>query len=316
MLDLPPSPSQGSDDTGAHRREGEWTLQSLGTYLQSIPTKKDFEGYVTRLEESYKQEIRVLKHDIQDIGVRVDEIERRTNDLSACARDHHSAIQFLLHREEEHSMLMDDIENRNRRNNIRIRGIPESVATKDLDPTLQRLFAAILEVSTPTPIELDRAHRSLGPRPSDADRPRDIICRVHYYRQKEAIMLAMRSRNSIDFEGHPVSILQDLSRRTLQLRRALRPLLEALRERNILYRWGYPFALTARKENKSASFRGLGDLPHFLSTFELPVISLPDWPKSPTLLDPPRFEPWQDVSKRRKKSSPARSTASSSASGT
>lgn len=47
--------------------EEEWTLQSLGNYLQTIPTKKDFERYVARLEDSYKQEIQVLKHDIQGI---------------------------------------------------------------------------------------------------------------------------------------------------------------------------------------------------------------------------------------------------------
>lgn len=79
--------------------EDEWTLQSLGKYLQSIPTKQDFEKYVTRLERTYKQEIQVLKVDIQDIGDRVNEVERQQADVSPCVQGHHSAIQYLISKE-------------------------------------------------------------------------------------------------------------------------------------------------------------------------------------------------------------------------
>lgn len=73
--------------------EEEWTPQSLGKYLQSINTKTDFEHvYVARPEDSYKQEIQVLKRDLQGIGDRVNEVERPQNDLSSCVQDHHLAI--------------------------------------------------------------------------------------------------------------------------------------------------------------------------------------------------------------------------------
>lgn len=300
---------------GAHpRREEEWTLQSLGNYLQTIPTKKDFELYVSRLEDTYKQEIQILKLDIQGIGERVDDTERQASTLSSYVQDHHSALQYLLRKEEEHASHLDDIENRNRRNNIRVRGIPEIILHKDLDLTLQKIFASLMDSSPSNSIELDRAHRALGPRPSENDRPRDVICRVHYFKQKDQIMSAARSKGPVSLDGYQVNLLPDLSRRTLQLRRALKPLLEALKAQNVLYRWGYPFALFAHKGDKSATFRSLGDLPNILSTFSLPMISLPDWPKVPSLLDPPRFEQWQEVHKKKKKTSPTRSSAGSSSS--
>lgn len=118
---------------------------------------------MTRHEDSHKQEIQTLKRDIQGIGDRVYEVERQNNNISTCVQDHHSAIQYLLLRDEEHSSHIDDIENRNQRNNIRIRGLPESVQNKDLDSTLQRIFATILDSPPSESIELDRAHRSLGP---------------------------------------------------------------------------------------------------------------------------------------------------------
>lgn len=80
---------------------------------------------------------------------------------------------------------LEDIKNRNRHNNIRIRGIPEGVLNKDIDPTLQKIFSALLGAQDCPHIELDRAHCSLGPRSNDGGRPSDISCKVHYFKQKK-----------------------------------------------------------------------------------------------------------------------------------
>lgn len=135
------SPQRSDVASDQQNEEEECILQSLGKYFQSIHTKKDFERYVTGSEDSYKQEMQVLKSELQGIGDRVDEVERQCTDISSCGQDHHSAIQYVLHRDEEHTSHLDDIENRNRHNNIRVRGIPESVLHKDLDPTLDPIFA-------------------------------------------------------------------------------------------------------------------------------------------------------------------------------
>lgn len=212
----------------------EWTLQSLGKYLQSIPTKHDLEQCVTRLESSYKQEIQTIKADILEVGDRVNDMEHQQTEVLTCVQSHHSAIQYLLSKEEEQASHLEDIENRNRRNNIRIRGIPESVLPKDIEPTLQRLFNVILSSPEGSTIELDRAHRALGPRPQEGDKPRDIICRVHHYKQKETIMRLARSSCPLQFESSSVSLMPDLARRTLFLRRALKPLLEVLRANDVI----------------------------------------------------------------------------------
>lgn len=40
---------------------------------------------------------------------------------------------------------LEDLDNRGRRNNIRVRGIPESVETEQIAPALQRVFNSLLE---------------------------------------------------------------------------------------------------------------------------------------------------------------------------
>lgn len=59
---------------------------------------------------------------------------------------------------------LEDLDNRNRRNNIRIRGLPESSGPEDLHSILQTIFKNLLGVPTSMHIEMDRAHRALRPK--------------------------------------------------------------------------------------------------------------------------------------------------------
>lgn len=94
---------------------------------------------------------------------------------SSSARDSH-----------HHTLIanMDDLENHNRRNNIRLRGVPESIRTPDLIPTLTKFFNSLLGKDLDTPIEFDHTHRALRPQNSDPARPRDVGCHIPLYSLK------------------------------------------------------------------------------------------------------------------------------------
>lgn len=59
---------------------------------------------------------------------------------------------------------LEDLDNRGRRNNIRGRGIPESVETEQITLALQRVFNSLLERPENTAIEFVRVHRALRAR--------------------------------------------------------------------------------------------------------------------------------------------------------
>lgn len=65
-------------------------------------------------------------------------------------------------------------------------------------------------------------------------------------------------------------LLADLSKQTLTMRRALKPVTDALQAKQIKYRWGFPFWLSSSYNGKSVIFCTLGDLANFLGTFEMP----------------------------------------------
>lgn len=277
----------------------------MEAYIKALPNKHDFEACVQRMERSYKQEIAELRRDVTN---RLEDVEHTVEETVTALQSHEN----ILH---EHTLQIQQLiyhqENRARRNNIRIRGLPESIDTKDLAPAVIAIFDDLIQKDKDTPLELDQVHRALGPKNPNLEHPRDVICRVHFYAIKDAIMQAARAQEAIYFNGTQILLLPDISKLTLDMRRALKPLTGALQAKHIKYRWGFPFNLSASHEGKSASLRTLGDLPKFLGTFELPQIPLPDWPLHAAT---PGFQPpagWRKQSKKNKrsKSDPSKSTA-------
>ncbi|CAH2219535.1 Hypothetical predicted protein, partial [Pelobates cultripes] len=96
-----------------------------------------------------------------------------------------------------------DLEDRSRRNNIRGRGVPESVSGVDLPGYLQQLFKAIPLTLELAYLCLDWAHRVPKPPNLAQEIPRDIVTKLHYFSVKEAILTAQRQASPMppDYTG-------------------------------------------------------------------------------------------------------------------
>ena len=200
---------------------------------------------------------------------------------------------------------LEDLDNRGRRNNIRVRGLPEADEAEDLQKTLQTMFNDLTGAPLVKHIEIDRAHRALRPK-GPASKPRDVICRIQSYPLKETIMRKARAVRNLVFDNSPIQLYPDLSWIMLQKRRLQQPLLRSLQDRDILYRWGFPFSLTAKHQGRSAILRYPEDLDSFCDALDIPVPQLPDWDLVATPPPPPVV--WQKVppNKRSKGPEPSR----------
>lgn len=118
---------------------------------------------------------------------------------------------------------LEDLDNRGRRNNICVRGIPETVEYVQIIPALQRVFSSLLERQEDMEIDFVRAHTALRPKGPDTAPPCDIICCLQSFTFKEEIMRKARKNLQIIFNGANIMLFQDLSQITLRNRRALHP---------------------------------------------------------------------------------------------
>lgn len=133
---------------------------------------------------------------------------------------------------------VDDMENRSRRANLRIVNVPED-SEKGQDP-IQFVSKLLMEVMGPSvfdkPPELERAHRSLLPKPKAGAAPRTIIVCFHRYQEKERALRWAREHEP-RYQNTILRFYPDFSAALSKKRAAFNEV------KTILYRKGVRFGL-------------------------------------------------------------------------
>lgn len=101
----------------------------IGELLRAFPTK-DIRQMLANLEETHRRETRVLRGEITSVAARMEAVEAvltatdtRLLDMeSECARQKPKMTLLQPH--------VEYLEDRERQNNLRVRGLPESVVVK------------------------------------------------------------------------------------------------------------------------------------------------------------------------------------------
>ncbi|CAH2277423.1 Hypothetical predicted protein [Pelobates cultripes] len=135
------------------------------TLFTSLPKKEDFQTLLDEVKATLRTEISALGTSLTALETRVQALETQG------PNPHCPAIQAT----EAHSrhiqdlrLHIEDLDNRSRRHNIRVRGCRESDTTEDARATLTPIFNRILGRPRDARIHMDRAHRALRSKPPPA----------------------------------------------------------------------------------------------------------------------------------------------------
>ncbi|KAJ1115925.1 hypothetical protein NDU88_004145 [Pleurodeles waltl] len=189
---------------------------------------------MTTLKDNLKSCIREVQKEVTEVDERVDDLERT---IDAREQDQKMVWRCMVTLEEQHIELQlkqEDLENRSRRNNVRIRGMPRDEEGADIMTYTAALLNAVRgDPSWPLPL-LDRAHRMVTV-PGRTNAAPDILARVYDYTEKEAIIQATQQSTGLELEGHWIQIYQDLSITTLRRRKDFKAVIDKLRTLNVKY---------------------------------------------------------------------------------
>uniref|UniRef100_A0A5F8GRF1 L1 transposable element RRM domain-containing protein n=1 Tax=Monodelphis domestica TaxID=13616 RepID=A0A5F8GRF1_MONDO len=115
-----------------------------------------------------------------------------------------------------------DLENRGRRENLRIIGLPEK---PEINTKLDMVIQDIIKENCPEILEqggntaTDRAHRTPSTLNPQKTTPRNVIAKFQSYQTKEKILQEARKRQ-FRYKGMPIRVTQDLASSTLNDRKA------------------------------------------------------------------------------------------------
>ncbi|RXN31867.1 putative transposase element L1Md-A101/L1Md-A102/L1Md-A2 [Labeo rohita] len=150
---------------------------------------------------------------------------------------------------------LNDLEGRSHRLNLKFVGIMEgeergrpSVFISDL---ITELFG---RDNFPKPVKIDRAHRALLPKPSEGQRPRTIIARIHNDRDKDLILRLSREKFPLEYKGKRIYIFPDYIPEVAARRRAFSSVTKVLREAGLKWSLRFPAKLMLHHNGREFSF--------------------------------------------------------------
>lgn len=142
--------------------------------------------------DTIEEAVRELKKEVKDIHLvlekqerRILEAEQRISDLE----DATNVVPTMAAQLKDLKWALVDQENRARRNNIRIFGVPELLEKEDMRAFLHTWLPKLLNVNFNPPLDIQRAHRvPTRATKSKASTPRPIVAYLLKFTQVQEIL--------------------------------------------------------------------------------------------------------------------------------
>ncbi|KAK7878078.1 hypothetical protein WMY93_031274 [Mugilogobius chulae] len=152
-------------------------------------------------------------------GKRISDLESNAEDVGQRLANLEATCESLKKDNKQLKSKLSDLEGRSRRQNLRIVGLPESVEGPRPTVFFSQFLVEVFGAQTlPSPPELDRAHRSLVPKPGLNERPRAVIIRFHRFQTKDLVIREARKRGALEYRGHKILFYEDYTADVLQQR--------------------------------------------------------------------------------------------------
>lgn len=206
--------SSQNGDQGIHKK-----LDNITRMLETVVSRLD--GVEQKLH-LYEAEQSVIKEKVRVIDQGMEELNTSVEELKSAQADFVSKFKLA-----ELEMKVDDLENRSRRNNLVIWGIPEESEgeTGDCQEFIRDFFSNHMNLQGD--IEIERAHRSPAGKYAKAQaqrrgKPRPIHVKLLRYGDREKVLRsAPKSLKNKPYNGQNVFIADDVSAKVREERKKL-----------------------------------------------------------------------------------------------
>ena len=212
-----------------------------------------------------------IRTDLDTIRGRLTTAETRISDtedtaaqLTAKMTKLETQVKFLTEKNE-------DLENRSRRSNLRLIGLPESAEGRDAEAFLEKWLPDILGAENfPTAVRIERAHRipsfPTGPAKStrSAPFPRPLIMKFLNFKDKVCVMKAAQAKGKVMYENRQVKFFSDFSAEVQRQRKAYDAVKQRLRSEGIQYGLQFPAKLRITHGGKNYTFLSPQDVHVFI----------------------------------------------------
>lgn len=222
-----------ANDSG---EEGEANMEtSLDIILAEI---KDF-------RQDNKQQLEEIKEEISKTKKRLDEVEERVSNTEERMQSIEEVTVELIKLQARLEERQEDQEGRSRRNNIRVYSIPEG--SENESPSMIEFVGKLLKhglsLAEDVDLQIERAHRALGPAPKEGAPPRSIIIKFLSYKTKEEILRSAWQKRGFMWKNKQINLDNDYAPSVLKKRQQYMEAKRVLKEKGIRFQTPFPARL-------------------------------------------------------------------------
>lgn len=205
--------------------------------------------------DDLQTDINRLRYDIDTVKDRTSEIERRVGAVEDTTNTIENSVHVLKQQIKVLEARAEDAENRNRRNNIRILGLPERAEGPNPELFAEQLIRTLLSpITLSSCFIIERAHR-IPTRALPPGAPvRPFIIKVLNYRDRDTILAAARKKGTVTYENARLSFYPDFTADVQKKRRQFTSVRSRLRELGLKYAMLYPTKLRVQVRDRAWFF--------------------------------------------------------------
>uniref|UniRef100_H3A965 L1 transposable element RRM domain-containing protein n=1 Tax=Latimeria chalumnae TaxID=7897 RepID=H3A965_LATCH len=178
-----------------------------------------------------KSTVQSLKNSFEELTKQTTELEQRISDIE----------DQSVSRDKEMSLLQQNL-------------ATEGVEKGNPVAFLRKIIPELLNLAEDIRIDVERAHRSLTPKPAPSQRPRPFIVKFLRFPIKEQILRVARIMGNLQWQGNKISVFPDFSRELQNKRQKFSIIRNILRVKNIKYGLFYPATLKIFLNNQTQTF--------------------------------------------------------------
>lgn len=204
-----------------------------------------------------KEQLSTIREEIRTANARINEVEERLEKTEERTQNAEEVIAELLKLHVKLEDKLVDLESRSRRENVRIYGVPEG-AEKDSDSMIAFVEALLkeglgLEDGGPD-MQIERAHRALGPPPPEGASPRSIVVRFLSFKYKESLLHKVWQHKGFVWHEARINLDHDYPPDILRKRREYTEVRKVLKENGVPFQTLFPARLRVKHKEGSITY--------------------------------------------------------------
>ncbi|XP_078496525.1 taste receptor type 1 member 1-like [Lissotriton helveticus] len=212
----------------------------------------------------------LLKTDHGKLADKVKDQGATLADLAPTVAEHSDSIQQIQRQVKTLMERVEDAEGRNRRNNLRVIGLPERSEGPHATEFMEQWFRDHVAAEGLSPFFcVERAHRIPTGQPRPGQPPRPLIVKILNYRDRDTLLRQARMKSIIEYENRRISLYPDYNNQEQKQRSSYYEVKKRLQTAKLRYALLFPARLKVIHDNKTHFFESPTDVEEWLEVMDI-----------------------------------------------